>query len=291
MTNDDLNSLVARKKHGEAGIGGLILERIAKDVYKRPRLYGFRSEDDVGEVFEHYWTRISGLVDRYEDIGCGFEAFLISSIRYMALSIRRQKAWNHDKDGFLDDDAKSEFRSCPDQRGPSGGFRRPARAAAFPNRDDHGVIATAFRRRMLFLCVKCANSIDDTQAAAIAGAVGLDEDHLLSTLTIARASGLGIRRRSASRRRGRDAAWLRMGASSRRLAREVDTDTRRYISEAIDRDRGLYTRAILHISRSSRMISNKAVSELLGVPKGTVDCGVGRIMRRYSDLYEERLAR
>ena len=286
MANNDLNSLVARKKRGEAGVGGLILERIAKDVYARPGLYGFKSEDDVGEVFEHYWTRISGLVDRYEDIGCGFEAFLISTFRYMALSIKRQKAATHDKDGFLDDDAKSECRSTQEARSPAVRARSRARVSAFPSRDDRGIVATAFRRRILVLCVKCANDIDDTQAGAIAEAIGLDEDRLLSTLAMARASGLGIRRRSASRRRGRDAAWLRMGASSRRLAREVDEDTRRYLSEAIDRDRVLYRRAIRNISRSSRMVSNKAVAELLGIPQGTVDCGVGRIMKKYSDLYK-----
>jgi len=286
MPNDELNSLVARKKRGEAGVGGLILERIAKDLYRRPRLYGFRSEDDVGEVFERYWTRLSGLVDRYEDIGCGFESFLISTIRYMALSIRRQKARSHDKEGFLDDEARFECRSRQEARGPAFVDKARARVSAFPSRDDRGVVATAFRRRMLFLCVKCANVIDDTQAGAIAAAIGLDEGRLLSALALARDSGLGIRRRSASRRRGRDAAWLRMGASSRRLTREVDADTRRYLSEAIDRDRGLYERAVLHISRSSRMVSNKAVAELLGIPKGTVDCGVGRILRRYSDLYK-----
>jgi hypothetical protein len=140
---------------------------------------------------------------------------------------------------------------------------------------------------MLFICVKCANVLDDAEAESIAQAVGLDADELLGALARARASGLGLRRRTDSRRRGRDAAWLRMGAASRRLSRETDADARRYLSESIERDRRLYLRAVQLISKSRPILSNKDVAELLGVPKGTVDCGVRRILKRFEDLYPE----
>ncbi|OHD21820.1 MAG: hypothetical protein A2Y38_20700 [Spirochaetes bacterium GWB1_59_5] len=289
MPNDELNALVDRKRQGEEGLGVLILERIAKDVYDRPGLYGFKSEDDVGEVFERYWTRIGGLADRYEDMGCGFQAFLVSSLRYMARSIRRKNAFRYDREETINEDAKAlldpESMLC---RLPLTSVRHHRASSGFPRRDDLGQSATAFRRRMLFICVKCANVIDDGEAEGLAKAIGLDEDELLQTLTRARASGFGTRQRTESRRRGRDAAWLRMGAASRRLTREVDVETRRWLTASIEKDRGLYIRAVRLIARSSPMISNKAVAELLCIPKGTVDCGVGRIMRRYKALYRDQ---
>jgi hypothetical protein len=289
MTGDELNALVDRKKQGETGLGEMIMEHIAKDVYDRPGIYGFKSDDDVGEVFERYWTRIGGLADRYEDMGFGFQSFLVSSLRYMARSIRRTNAFRHDREDTINEDAKVTLDAeLAFRRLPLTSIRHHRVFADFPRRDDRGISATAFRRRMLFVCVKCAHVIDDGEAEGIAQALGLQEDELLQTLARARSSGLGVRQRTEARRRGRDAAWLRMGATSRRLLREVDADARRILMASIEKDRGLYKRAVSLIARSNPMLSNKAVAELLGVPKGTVDCGVGRIMRRYKALYREQ---
>ncbi|MBU0928933.1 MAG: hypothetical protein KKA67_14380 [Spirochaetes bacterium] len=285
MEGNDLDELVGRKKRGEKGLEGKILERIAADVYRRPRLYGFDSEDDVGEVFERYWTRIGGLADRYEDIGYSFHAFLVSSLRYMAMSIRRTKAWNLDRENALQDEIKAETRAALASY-PFGrsGTRPTGTLKGFPRPDDTSLTAVAFRRRIFYLCVKCANIIGDDEAIAVADIVGINVAELLHVLTLARSRGLGLRSRTVSRRRGRDAAWLRMRSCGRRLAREPDQDRRRYLADRIEKDRGLYSRATRLISRSCPILSNKTVAELLGIPKGTVDCGVGRVMKLCSTL-------
>lgn len=288
MKDVSLDDLVMREKQGDEKLKNVILERIAQDVYRRPRVYGCISEDDVGEIFERYWTRINALVDRYEDKGCGFESFVIASIRYMALSIRRRNARAFDREGVYKDAIKAEIMVDIEEHTDLGLELRQRRSiAGFPSLEDKGICAQAFRHRMLFICVKCANLIDDGDAEKIASCVGLDLDELLSALRRARENGLGLRRRTSVRRRGRDAAWLRMGASTRRLVREVDAGTRDCLSKAIDRDRGLYKSAIGHIAKATPILSNKAVAELLGVPKGTVDCGVRRLMHQYGSLYPE----
>ncbi|PKL09803.1 MAG: hypothetical protein CVV51_01895 [Spirochaetae bacterium HGW-Spirochaetae-7] len=292
MPNDELNTLVARKKRGEDGLEERILDRIARDVYRSPRLYGFRTEDEVGEVFERYWHRIAGLVDRYEDTGANFEAFLVSTLRYMALSVRRKQAWNSDREAVFVEESKAEidrsFDSLPSMKSLSG---TSPELAGFPAASDTGVCAVAFRRRVLFLCVKCANMMDDEEAATIARNVGLDENHVVEAMRRAREIGLGQRRRSVSRRRGRDAAWLRYETACRRLSRETDLPVRQALERSIERDRGLYRRAVALMARSKPSISNKAVAELLCIPKGTVDCGVGRILRQCAALYARSLSR
>ena len=292
MPNDELNALVARKKRGEDGLGERILDRIARDVYGSPRLYGFRTEDEVGEVFERYWPRIAGLVDRYEDVGSNFEAYLVSTLRYMALSVRRKQAWNFDREAVFVEESKAEIdrsnaASPSRKRMPRARLER----VGFPHASDTGVCAVAFRRRILFLCLKCANMLDDEDVSAIARKVGLDENYVLDTVQKARAIGLGKKRRNVSRRRGRDAAWLRCETACRRLSRETDLPIRQSLERSIERDRGLYKRAVALMARSKPSISNKAVAELLDIPKGTVDCGVGRILRQCAALYAEHVQR
>ncbi len=284
MSNEELNDLVDRKKHGELGLERRILELMATDVYKRPWVYGLKSEDEVGEVFVRYWTRIGNLANRYEDTGYRFEAFAISSFRYMALSLKRQRVCRYDRDGAVIDDevfeAWEDLRRCeysaPDDDIPG------STGPAFPCRDDVGVVATSFRRRIVFLCVKCAHLLDDGQVAAIAEEMGFDLAELLGLLERARNAYPVINPRIASKRRGRNVAWIRMGAAARRLSREADEDTRRYLRGTVERERGLYLRAARRIAHMNRLIPNKAVAELLGIPKGTVDCGVGRVLRMYS---------
>lgn len=288
MRNDELDVLVERRQGGEQGLDREILEHIARDMYGRPRVYGFRSEDDVGEVLERYWRKIGALVDRYEDTGCSFRTYAITSIRYMARSIRREYAKYHDREEIYCSEVRESLRAEAGAVDYTPVLPRHRRSrAGIPPQSDRGLLAMAFRRRVLFVCLKCANSIDDDQAREIADSVGLDARELLYFMHHARASGLGLRRRTESRRRGRDAAWLRMNSDRLRLSREVDEESKRRLGSAIQRNHELYLRAVRLIASSRPVLSNKMVADMLGVPKGTVDCGVRRILKRFEELYTE----
>jgi DNA-directed RNA polymerase specialized sigma24 family protein len=287
MSWEVLEKLMERKLNGEESLESSILDTIARDVYERPGIYGLRSDADAGELFDTYWPRIVALVGRYEDMGASFKAYLITSIRYMAMSIRRKKAKQADREAVYLSDIQGEYDAWSESRNRLSFVQNPGDRGVqkIPKFDDMGPSAVAFRKRIIFLCLKCANSIDDDDVVTIARRVGLDETMLVELLKRARAQGLGIRKRTASRRRGRDAAWLRMGVNKRRLSRETDVSRRRYLEDAIDKDSGRFSRGSRLISRSVPVVSNKSVAEFLGIPKGTVDCGVNRILKQYSSLF------
>lgn len=285
MPKKYVTQLIERKLRGEDGLDDAILDSIARDMYAHPAYYGMYSEEEVGELFEHYWTRITGLVNRYQEVGASFDTFVKTSIRFMALSIRRRKASEGDKEATFLADSQASRASDPDATGETPPLETSNPVSLFPRPDDMGPSAIAFRRRMKFLCVKCANMIDDYQAVTIARVTGIDQEELVTYMTLARTRGLGLKRRSQSRKRGRDAAWLRMGVYRRRLSRETDPYKRRSLEDAFDKDRRLYLKTIALIEKSTPVISNKDVADLLGVPKGTVDCGVARILKQYADLY------
>lgn len=286
MNDETLDALVVRMKCGEIELTGQILDKIAREVYRQPQLYGMQSEDEVGEVMARYWPRIAGLVDRYEDTGSKFETFLTSTIKFMAMSVRRKVARDYDREAVFVEDAKQnlgvDVEAIEPRRSPA---RNGLRAIGFPHSSDRGIAAMAFRRRMVFLCVKCANVINDSEATMIASEMGMNERDMMTLIWRARDRGLGVRPRTAARRRGRDAAWLRMMASTRRLARETDPTVRRLLQAGIDRDRQLYRHAVGHIAKAKPIISNKDVAAMLGIPKGTVDGGVGRLLQQCSPLY------
>ncbi len=284
MERIDLEELV-RRHQAEGGLERVILERIAKDVYGNPARYGFRQEEDVGEAFSRYWSRILGLLARYRPGGPGFDAYLATAFRYFALSIRR--------DGVIDYDRETvtgREEALLDGCGSSEAHEPPAVpvGTAFPPvarlREASG---KAFRTRIGYLCAKCAHLLDDDRVTAIATAVGVDPEELLAMTALVRSRTVAERARFMSRRRGRDAAWLRMSVNARRLQRTTDPEARAELSARLERDRRLYRVAVADMKKARSVVPNRVVARILGVSKATVDSGVTRILRQCRSLYAD----
>lgn len=278
MAQSYLDGLV-RRHRTEGGLEKSILEAIARNVYGDPDRYGFRQEDEVGEAFSRYWARIVALIDNYEESATGFEAYLTSAFRYFALSIRRDRAIQYDRENVIGMEealserevgsADAEEDECVD-------------LSAWKKLGSE----TAFRKRIGYLCAKCAHLLDDERVAMIARAVGLPPEALVRMVRAVRERTTIERKRFMSRRRGRDAAWLRMNINERRLYRQPDPAARRELSGRIDRDRRLYRYAVATMRRSRSALSNRVVAGILGESKATVDSGVTRILRQFRSLYQ-----
>lgn len=275
MENGELEALVSEA--GGTRETKRIMESIAKAVYAQPRHYGFKDEDEVGEAFCAYWPRICGLVERYADRGASFNAYLTSSLRYLALSIRRDRAKRFYKESAFIADSPSMAPAYEGEHalmpGSLSGVGKSARTLC------------AYKERVRYLCVKCAASFDEIQLSAMAKSIDSDSASLLHAYERLR---ICLQEREAyqnAKRISRNAAWLRMGANQLRLQGEYDPERRRFLQERIERDRRIYTRAIYALNRMRRQGSNLFVAKLLGVPKGTVDAGLYRLMHRESPLY------
>jgi hypothetical protein len=271
---------------------------VAEAVYESPGHYGFRSVDEVGEAFCQYWHRIEALPEHYINTGVNFEAYLASSLRYIALSVRRSKAKEFDRQAVCYEEEYRDYASgytssswsrydygdswCLRDPGPTAGESRQ-----LPEDDDARGSAKAFRTRLVYLCLKCAHLLDDSRLLELSRLAGVDRAILMRWIQQARLEISQHSIRTCSRRRGRDSAWVRIGVNRRRLSREVDPDRRQLLESRIHRDHSVYLRACQVIHNSRPMLSNKGVARILGISKGTVDSGVGRILKKYYPLYME----
>jgi len=298
MPKTSLHELAHSAREGQADQRKQYMVGVAESVYQSPRHYGFRNADEVGEAFCHYWTRIEAFPEHYIDTGTSFEAYLTSSLRFIALSIRRNLAKEFDRQAVCLEEQHREVSSSYTSSSWSwhqyGDFCRLHETAAFstvrrflPDDKDTRVFARAFRTRLTYLCIKCAHLLDDLKIIELARLAGLDPEIMMHWIHAAR---LGLSHRSlrtTTRRRGRDSAWVRIGVNRRRLAREVDPDIRQMLRSRIERDHGVYIRACKVIHNSRTMLPNREVAEILGVSKSTVDSGVARILKKYLPLYAD----
>ena len=303
MGADELTRLVLESRQDEKS-RSRIMELIAREVYARPGRYGFSSADEVGEAFSTYWNRILGLVERYEDRGVGFMAYVTSSFRYFAISSRRRKAMDYYRESAcLVEENAEEASPALDRYAPVRDAATQPRHAArlelllhgdragLPSRRAGDRSSRALKQRISYLCVKCAPLMDDDAIYRVARLIDLDGERLVLAARRVRHSCLEAARGRESKRRGRDAAWLRMSANELRLLNAHDPDTINRIRERIERDRSLYSKAVASLARSRTLASNELVARTLGVPKGTVDAGLHRLMKRAVPLYARPEAR
>jgi len=271
----------ATGRRPESSTEAVIIDRIARTAYAQPRLFGFRSREDVGEVFARYLPRIRGVIRRYRDTGSSFEAYVASTLRYLALTVRKEQARDHDRETvYLEEQARGvDCRRGIDGRHAYGSRRTVVLAPVDPRRLRVPMDPAVFRRRVLFLCAKCAVRLNDQRVETIARACDIDPGVAMAVVRAARAMARLDRERFGSRRRGRDAAWLRMGVNERRLQRETDPDRVRALRDRIERDRALHRRAIDIMTRTRTTVSNLDVARIMGVPKSTVDSGVNRLLK------------
>lgn len=256
------------------------LGEMARILYRNPAAYGLKDADDVGELFARYPGRIEAILRKYRETQGYFPAYLVATVRYLALSLRRDRARAFDRQMVFEEEAVMCAEGVP---GPEYG---PAELKSpLPEARGRGRYrGQSLRSRFLFLSVKCAWTADEDLLLRAARALDLDTARLSKSLSRARARTLSVRDRWEERRTARDASWVRLRVLERRLAREEDPSLRAVFRERIDRERERFRRRLEETRRLRLTISNKAVAEILGVPKGTVDAGMYNLARRLRDF-------
>lgn len=264
-------------KHGTRRAGKLetdtLMGGVAELLYANPRRYGFSGKDDIHDAFAAYWERIKKLALQFHERGPAFEPYFYSSIRYMAKSLKRDRAKRY----YMETACVAEQRHHADQGYQAADeFVDVGALAAVPLA--RGVAKSgwqrAFQSRVAFLCARCAPLVDDGLVARVARHVGLNPLELIRKVRSARAIYGEEKRTQGIRRRGRDTAWLRMMTRLLRIRSEYDPDVRAALKEGIERDRRLYRRAVDAMSRYRALVPNEVVAKVMGVPKGTVDAGL-----------------
>lgn len=280
MEYPDLNKLAQDARDGTSEQRQLYMAGVARAIYAKPKYFGFRNSDEIGETFSVFWSRIEGLPTKYLDLGSDFQAYLATSLRFMARTVRRRALMHEDlRYSFLFSHRHILASPRTSQTGIAlarGGPRTFVRL-----NPQAGLSSTiAFHMRLTFVCVKCSHQLVDEDVSLLARAAGMDEARLLDVVRRGRHTALQVDR-IESRRRGRDSSWFRMVANRRRLSREVDPCRRKCLIERIRRDTELLDRTNDRLRANRTTLSNSQVAAVLGVAKSTVDRGLGLLIRQH----------
>jgi hypothetical protein len=312
MPEAKLDELVAAYRSSGSG-KELILDRVAALVYGGHRRYGFDDEDDAANAVLKFRGRIARLIDRYQDRGLPFDAYLAANLRFLARTARRDRRRIRERESVCERALMDEFAAgeaegyacqSPDPRpepsgdpepgpgpepqhaGPEHSARPPAkrrpraRGGRIPRCPAE---AAAYSSRLVYLAIKCAWEIDEEGVARVAESAGVGERWLAAAVEQARRSLEAERSKVGRLAERRNASWTRIRLLEARTAEETDPYKRSKLDAALARERARFARAKADLGSLRTTVPNSVVARILGIPKGTVDSGLFYLRKRFGE--------
>jgi DNA-directed RNA polymerase specialized sigma24 family protein len=279
--DDPMKPAVLRYQRTGAGRREL-LDRIGAYVYRFPLWQGGPvDDDDCGEFYLYCRPRLQDLIDRFEDQGRPFEAYLKSVLIWQLRSYyrakgRREAEWRlAASPPFWDPDAAAAISG-------GSGARAHGAPTALPAREDVAAAAAgnpAIRRRVLFALLKNCLRMHDTLMPAWADLCGRAD--LQALIGRARKAGSNSQRRWSRLSERSNHAFAKARMIEGQLIAEADAERRRILEQRLQRVRR--TAASAREERQAVRLgpSNRQVAQLLGIPKGTVDTGLFWLKHRF----------
>jgi len=252
---------------------------LTRKVFAAPRRYGFTSGDEAAEAFVRYKRRLKSIIKRGETIAGGREAYVDSCLRFMAKSVQRMLR-RQDMIDYILENAGETF--CAGQDCVDYAAELAPEMWAGTDRSIAAVSPSCFlpgmapeRKRMLYLVLKCAWETDDALAAKAAVRLRIPLPWLSALLHQARAT-LEPARLSIARLNERiNVLWLRARIIESELrGEEARPDRREKLLKAAALCRARYLSLLARKARFRLLVSNRAIAEILHIPKGTVDSGL-----------------
>lgn len=301
MVYSTLNDLVCSyRKSGEGREA--IIEKVAALVYGSHEKFGFDDEDDAAEALMKYQGRIVKLVDRFEDRGLSFDAYLATSLRYLAKTVRRERRQRYERElvcesvvarpysdsevALVDEKASLQAPIPPEPpaKAVRKGRRPRARGGAVgegPGGAAKAGSKNAYSSRLVYLAIKCAWEIDEEQVARVAESAGVEREWLAAAVEQARRSLEAERSRVEALVERRNASWCRQRLLEAKLSAEIDPYRRPRIEASLNREKARCARVNYELERLNIIVPNSVVARILGVPKGTVDSGLYYLRKSY----------
>ena len=258
-----------------------LLDQVGAYVYRFPLWQGGPiDDDDCGEFYLYCQPRLQDLIDRFQDQGPPFEAYLKSVLTWQLRSYyrskgRREAAWRLAGTPPFWDPEAATLTSCPPR---VQGLPPQAAAPDLPavaSAPDKGAV----RRRLLFAVLKHCHRLHDTHVQAWAGLCSRSD--LPALIGRARGASANAERRWRRLHERGNHAFAKARMTEEQLLHETDGDRQQLLEHRLQRARRTAANAQAELRAVRLGPSNRQIAQLLGIPKGTVDTGMFWLKHRF----------
>lgn len=267
--NKQLDSAV--RSYHETGEGfDAIVSDVAIAIYLYPKRNPRCTEEDCAEFLLSFYPRIPALVSRYRDLGSDFKTYLQSCLRWHMRSYICRRLHGVRKERILLQEGCLSCAEIGEGRIPEENEEPEAPFLISPNgrlKNKRNI------KQLIFLVMKCANTIGDPSIEHVAALTGIHRDvihHLVEALRISM-SRRTERIRLLEERRSRNYFRIRLLREERKNC-SVPLHMAR-LDRKISREQKNYATNSRLLARVPKAPSHSDIARILGMPKGSVDSG------------------
>jgi len=276
----------------QSGVGR---ERLHRDLevmaYEYPRQWHNLTEDDCGEFYLFFRSRIPRLIDRYQDWGKPFEAYIRTCLKWQLRTYLRRKHKDGIHHRLLEDKEfvkgtmiRSVEEGCFTAETAPADLVQSVRGALLrPN----GRKEDSMKRRLVILTLKSCMIVRPLHLRAVSVAADVDFDWLLSRWELLCACMERKRARLALLRARRNYSYFRLQYLERRLEKAIEPVERGRLRKEMALQRRRICRTHREIICVPKCPTNAELAVVMGVPKGSVDSSLYYIKRTFPGCADE----
>jgi RNA polymerase sigma factor (sigma-70 family) len=273
-----LTERVLELQRSPAGIDRLVAELAPRVLVYPRRRFGW-DEDACADFYAWFHPRLLRMLGRFRDQGKPFESYLVSVLHWQARSFarrirRREEAWNAGPRLVAAEGGGGALPEAAEEAAAVGGLRAPL-----------PLLVNSGRRGLLYLVLKCCRHLDASSLPAAAAATGIAPHRLARIVERLRTGLEPCERRLEALRLRRNGAFSRARILESALARAVDPGEAAEVRRRLDAANRCLAATVRRMAHVRRDPTNREVARVLGIPKGTVDCGLFQLKRRLAPVY------
>ena len=277
MRSHTLTDLIVAYKESGEGKQELI-NKTAVYVYTLARNKRDWNEDEASEFFCQFLPKVSSLIDRFVYCGKPFEAYLISHVKWSQKSFsvslkkrrREEKLFVREDLWELHEDTPSYLQEAP----------QTPEWLQEHTKNGEKTVSPVWRQRLLYLCCRECDHLESAMIERIAAILDIEVELLLDYIEQSRAYIHAARSRRQHALETRNSCYIRLQLLEEELSVCRDENHRPLLEEKIAAARAALKRRNERLLHLHVQPSNREISSLLKVPKGTVDSGLYYLFHR-----------
>ena len=247
----------------------LVYAQITTIVYRFPQRKSRCTEDDCGEFLLFFQARINTVVKRFSYRGISFEAYLLANLKWQLRTYLRRRDHSCERvrvalrpllwtDTVLREDAgMAVHQAAPPFAASQPRIRNPR--------------SETDRRRLLIIVLKACLYVREAELPLIALALSCDTQWLRDCWLRLRLRLICRRSRSEELVTRRNRLYVTVYGIHHQLSECCDEETRCLLHQELQLLQQRLARVRRQLSRVPHAPTNLEISEVTGIPKGTVD--------------------
>lgn len=231
------------------------------------------SEDEAGDFFCYCYPKLAALIDNFTYQGRPFEAYLYVSLRWHLLHyIRRINTQKLTRTVF----SISSFWEVAQYQ--------PECCAEEPEGSDTGHIQlnTTSRKRMVYLALRESEYLTHAMVEEIVAITNIDRRWFLNCVMALKARLERRRSRLEAARRYRNRYFFHYHVLQIQLQQCSDPEKRGFLQSELLQIKEKLDRSAARVQRLHVHPTNREISEVLNIPKGTIDSGIYYFRNSYT---------